>query len=279
MDHDKPAALAPEVLLYDRLVFPVPATEIEKARWEGQGWKPDEQERLLAELGDLVVSTRWDARDQLKWADEYEKLKFDVDNVVSEAKGSLAYQATRMVLAQKQYPLPPGVDGIDVIAAASSEQRLRQRTGVDLEETTTVVSNFGLRLTQCIAVPLARRDPIDTLKSTVELAGDAEFRQKRSTVFGLQNRVLSTAEPSLENMQELEQATEDLLGYICLMVTPVTFTNAFAIVGLQPGQAVGQPFRGYASRSTSLSALQFRLPAHALMRPPGSSAPTAMYHD
>jgi hypothetical protein len=98
-------------------------------------------------------------------------------------------------------------------------------------------------------------------------------------VYELQNRVLSTAEPALETVQELEQTTEELIDYICLMVKRVKFTNAFALVGVQPGYAVGRPFRGYTSRSTTLSALQFRSPVPGLPRPVGSSAPVAMYHD
>ena len=279
MDHTNLAGVAPDVLLYDRLVFPVPSIDFEKARWEREGWQPKRQEEIIGALGDLAVSTHWNEQDQLEWANLYEKLRFDAAEIVKEARQDLSYEVTRMVLAKRQYPLPLGVDGIDVIAASRSEQEFRRRFKVDLKEVSDVVSNFGLRLSQRIAIPLSERNPKHAFTSVVQLARDADFRRKRTAVYELQNRVLSAAEPALETVQELEQATEELVDYICLMVKPVRFTNAFALVGLQPGYTVGRPFRGYTSRSTTLSALQFRSPVPGLTRPVGSSAPAAMYRE
>jgi hypothetical protein len=279
VDHKDLGGVAPDVLLYDRLVFPVPGTDFEKARWEAEGWQPRKQEEMLEALDDLAVSASWNGQDQRKWAELNRALQEDVAQIVSEARQDLGYLATRMVLAAKRYPLPHGVDGVDVIAANRSEQEFRRKFEVDLEEVSSIVPNFGIRLSQRIAVPLSDRDPKDALTSSVQLARDGDFRRKRSRVYELQNQVLSTAEPALETFQELEAATEDLINYICLMVKRVRFTNAFGLVGIQPGHAVGRPFRGYKSRSTTISALQFRGQVHGLTRPAGSSAPTAMYHE
>lgn len=277
MDHNDPTGVAPDVLLYDRLVFPVPATQVERDRWEREGWHPERQEELLRALGDLAVTAGWNSQDQRKWADEFARLQYDTAEIVKEAKQNLSYQATRMVLAQKLYPVPAGVEGIDVVAADRSEQRFLQRFKVDLEEVADITSNFGLRLRQKVAVPFSKSNPEDALTRAIQLAQDADFRFKRTTVYELQKRVLSTAEPALESVQELDHETEELISYICLMVKPVKFTNAFAIVGVQPGYAVGQRFRGYTSPSTTLSGLRFRSPAPGFTPALGSSAPAAMY--
>jgi hypothetical protein len=279
MDHNDPASVAPDVLLYNKLVFPVPATPVDVARWESQGWHPDFQVKVLKALGGLAFSTGWNSQDQLKWADLYERLKHDTENIVKEATKELSYQATRMVLAQKDYPVPAGVDGIDVVAADRSEREFRQRFDVDLEEVSDITSSFGLRLRQRVAVPFSETDPMDALVRSVELARDAGFLGKRTRVYELQNLVLSTAEPALESLQELDHETEALINYISVMVKPVKFTNAFAIVGIRPGYAVGRRFAGYSSPSTTLSGLQFRSPSAGFTPRVGSSAPTAMYRE
>lgn len=42
--HTHLQALATDILLYDRLIIPTPADESEYARFEAQGWRPDEVE-------------------------------------------------------------------------------------------------------------------------------------------------------------------------------------------------------------------------------------------
>jgi hypothetical protein len=279
MDHNDPASVAPDVLLYNKLVFPVPATPVEKDRWEREGWHPERQVKLLEALGDLAVSASWNAQDQRKWAELNAALQYDITSIVNEAKQDLGYLATRMVLASKQYPVPAGVEGIDVVAADRSEREFRQRFEVDLEEVSDITSSFGLRLRQRVAVPFSKGDPMDALLRAIELAQDAGFLHKRTRVYELQNRVLSTAEPALESMQELDHETEALINYISVMVKPVKFTNAFAIVGIRPGYAVGSRFPGYTSRSTTLSGLQFRSPAPGFSPRSESSAPVAMYRE
>ena len=40
-DHCDPNAFVAEVMLYDRLVIPVPPDAEERERWEKSGWQPD----------------------------------------------------------------------------------------------------------------------------------------------------------------------------------------------------------------------------------------------
>jgi hypothetical protein len=70
-DHKKPRTLAADILLFDRLVFPVPESAHfpensgppdspgpvqwtpdpkERARWKSKGWDPDSQDKLLSLL-------------------------------------------------------------------------------------------------------------------------------------------------------------------------------------------------------------------------------------
>jgi hypothetical protein len=69
-DHLEPRAFVADLLLYDRLVVPVPA-EDDRARWE-KHWNPARQDLLLGILGDFVERIEWSAplREQfeLEWS-------------------------------------------------------------------------------------------------------------------------------------------------------------------------------------------------------------------
>jgi hypothetical protein len=277
VDHTNPTTLAPDVLLYDRLVFPFPGADFERKRWEDEGWQPEKLDQLIKMLGDLAVTTGWTAQDQLRWSDLHQRLQFDAQQIVDEARQKLSYRATRMVLAQKSYPMPGGVEGIDVVAASRSELEFLSSFEYECREVSQYVPNLGLKLSQQIAVPSPQHDSLGVLRSVVLLARDAEFRGKRNRVHELQNQLFSVATPSLEIVRELEGATEELIAFTSLMLRPVRFTKAFAVAGMQPGYAVGRPFPDYKSPFIELSALEFR--PHNPGQPPPirASGPAAMY--
>ena len=74
IDHTDPTNLAPDVLLYDRLVFPFPGADFERKRWEDEGWQPEKLDQLIKMLGDLAITTGWTAQDQLRWSDLHQRL-------------------------------------------------------------------------------------------------------------------------------------------------------------------------------------------------------------
>jgi hypothetical protein len=57
-DHTEPRAFVADLLLYDRLVIPVP-TDDDRGRWEHMGWNPDRLDRLLEVLGPLAERIVW----------------------------------------------------------------------------------------------------------------------------------------------------------------------------------------------------------------------------
>jgi hypothetical protein len=275
MDVSDPARLAPEVLLYDKLVIPVPATDKDRKRWEDEGWRPGDQEEYIKMLGSLALQKKWGDRDQALWAEEYAKLKEDATDIVNEAK-SHAYGLTRRVLAQQEYPLPLGVEGIDVVTACQSENDFLTKFG--LADASNSSADLGLKLGQKIAVPFLEYEPKSALERSVTLALDPTFCQKRTTVYDLQCQILSNPKLPLEKMQELEQRTEELISYVTRMTKKVRHGFTFGLVGVQPGYAAGRPLT-YASRSTTLSTMRFRSLNPVFTHRPGVTAPTIMYHE
>jgi hypothetical protein len=278
IDAQDPARLAPEVLLYDKLVIPVPKTADDTRRWKGEGWHPDLQERHVEDLGDLAVQAQWGNEEQLDWAQHFENLRFDLQGIIDESKNELAYQCTRVVLAQKKYPLPAGIDDIDPIAAFQSESDFR--TMFPPGSRADAVQDLTLKLSRKMAIPQMGRDPEGTLKSVILLARELEYQQKRRRVYEKQDHILSSQGPTLEDVQELGQLSEELADYVKLMLTEVAFTQTIAVAALPPGYGAGFPVPAFRTRSVSLSSGPMGPNRRMLaLRPPGSAPSKAMYHD
>ena len=122
-DHCEPNAFVAEVMLYDRLVIPVPPDDKERARWRESGWQPERLDKLLEILGDRAYVVNWDDERQKRW-----KARYDAGADIAQAVPDWAFAATRTELTQG---LPRHVTGIQVItnytAMAELERDLRLR--------------------------------------------------------------------------------------------------------------------------------------------------------
>jgi hypothetical protein len=70
-DHRRRRPFVADVLLYDRLVVPVPDGADEAGRWRSRRRDPDLQKRLLNIIGDLAVEVPWSLRLHDVWAARY----------------------------------------------------------------------------------------------------------------------------------------------------------------------------------------------------------------
>jgi hypothetical protein len=83
-DHLEPGAFLADVVMYDKLVVPVPSDEPgERERWEKQ-WEPARQERLLVALGDRVRTVPWDAARRQRWGEAYDQNRKAAGGVLRE---------------------------------------------------------------------------------------------------------------------------------------------------------------------------------------------------
>jgi len=81
-DHCVPNAFVADLVLYDRIVVPVPGDKQERRRWEKEDWQSGRQKTLLAQLGDYVKKVEWTPELREDWAkmgggDEAEDLGTD----------------------------------------------------------------------------------------------------------------------------------------------------------------------------------------------------------
>src|SRR5260370_1588495 len=92
-DHLEDRAFVADLLLYDRLVVPVPAPD-DVARWEGR-WDPERQSTLLDILGSFAERVEWSTslREQFGREGSPAYAALDIDDS--------AFGATRRILAQE----------------------------------------------------------------------------------------------------------------------------------------------------------------------------------
>ena len=93
-DHIDAAALAIDVLLYNRLIFPTPADwDIE--RWREEGWEPELQRERMALLGqDIAMPRQWNVPVMEVYADLLRGLRRDAQDIAAEGVQA-AFRMTR----------------------------------------------------------------------------------------------------------------------------------------------------------------------------------------
>jgi hypothetical protein len=115
-DHKRPRAFVADVLLYDRLVIPVPPQDDVEA-WHESGWEPAELSERLDILGtDLVRQVPWDPAHRRRFREQYaqeekaaraaerlhlaDEVEFDAENIrTAKAAGRVdSMGLTRLIL-------------------------------------------------------------------------------------------------------------------------------------------------------------------------------------
>lgn len=174
-DHCRPRAFVADVMIYDRLVIPVPPDDEERARWERQGWDPSKLERLLAILGDRAQALNWDDSRKQQW-----KTKYDAGSQIAYETGDWAFEATRTLLTEN---LPRHVTGIQAVTAFASVEELERELKV--KRAAAPIGIPGAAAAAIVAREyLIPDDPAhtdeDLLKTAVDLSSDPSYRRKRA---------------------------------------------------------------------------------------------------
>ena len=120
-DYKDPRTLIPEILLYDRLIMPIPGSNDEWPRWKEQGWDPKRLTERVLQLDNLVEQVLWGGALLDEWGVKKKAAdaKLDLQDERKEVKEALPYMLTRRVLAQgRRYVDRDGI-APEVVAAYS----------------------------------------------------------------------------------------------------------------------------------------------------------------
>lgn len=270
-DHIDAAALAANVLLYDRVVLPLMAEQPdrdERAYWEAKGWDPDLQRKRLDQLEELGVGRPWDWRRR----NEFRSRLAELDLEAQDAQ-EIGQDLTRRILAQEQVrERLPGVEHVTVIAAYNSLDLARK--DFQIEDASESFAAQAVLLARKLAVP-SLPNPEETLRLARDLSRDPAFRKKRANLFDWQQGVALQKIPPEAVVARLSALTDEYNDAVLQATKQVYWKFAFTVFGIGAGLAGGVTVG--AAAAAALSLLQFatfdRKPAVA------GNSPVAMFHD
>jgi hypothetical protein len=221
-DHRRKRPFVSDVLLYDRLVVPIPDGEDERDRWRGLHRDPDRQESLLRIMGDLAIGVPWSLKHHRQWAERYggataqatdleaavrddiaHAVEFDVSNVATARRNAPpggpqdavnpddpGYLMTRMVLAdefgsRKDRAIVAGiprVDEVETVVAYGSYKKFASERGA-LENEAASGGQPVFTFGWSFFVPAtSERTDDDLLREAVDLAHSDEVVAWRAAV-------------------------------------------------------------------------------------------------
>jgi hypothetical protein len=207
-DHLDTQAMVADLLLYDRLVFPVFSGEGERTRWRNEGWDPEEQESLIQDLGaDVAVRAIWDqyAREQ------YKELRNARQQIADEAADD--YQNTRVRLISHPV-LVPRTTEVRAVAAYRDEDEGRQDLGLTrVQPDEVALGKLAFVIGQKLLVPLidAKAKPLDRdlLLRVRDLSLNGRYRDQRQAFYQWQE---TTVDAIVRGRQNVTGAVTELKG-------------------------------------------------------------------
>jgi hypothetical protein len=275
-DHQGAATLIPEVLLYDRLIFPYPVGE-ERARWAAEGRDPDNLDKRLDLLGDLAEPVPWSLAYRGEWRAARDAIREDVADMEREERENLGYMLTRRVLAQGVRRSVSSL--VDVVAAYPSRAALEADHFLGKAEDAAAAC---VALKYEFLTPASERDPEGVLRDAVALAKDATFRERRQEFYHWQGEYLAgttglSPEQAVEAMHEMAQKYSDavksahtkFVKKTAFVVASAALSVTGALISMNPLPLVG----------TALSLVQFLTLDRKPTISAGRAAPAAMFHD
>jgi hypothetical protein len=226
-DHLQPRALAADIMLFDRLVFPVPEdahfpeqsgppniagpvewtrNPDEWKRWQDENWDPDRQNRLLELLKPVVRKISWDKTHQEKWRAEAAKL-------AAQGVPDYSLVATRTVQTRD---LPAYVTGVAAVGPVyrTVEDMVRE-LGISDASGRTQLPGGALASALGWEFLVPHDDKLtdeELLKETVAfVTGDGDFQRDRRNFLDWQQRFLRNGATDVESVQRALEEMRELL--------------------------------------------------------------------
>jgi hypothetical protein len=277
-DHKDVTALVANVLLYDRLVFPM-YTESddrdERAYWEEKGWDPDDQLSRRKQLGELAIECAWDKNRRQSYSDRYKAAV----QINAEANGEMI---TRWLLTENQeYELPQGVNHADVFVAYNSEQNALKdipRTKVSLDRLNEE-AGIGVLIAHELGIPDIDNPEI-ALKEAISLSKESEFRIKRSDLYDFQMTCLNRGMSAKAVVAELRDRNRELIEFLKKQKIPLRKKAGFMLAQTLVSAIAGAFMNPFAALGGVISVWEFAASnAQPDIQLPNRLAPVAVFHD
>ncbi len=192
-DHQRPGAFVAEVLLYDKILIPVPPTvedglsadeaASEWDRWS-KAWSPDRQQRILEILGDRAEPIPWTADRQTEWQKNMNEQFSDARRngyfVTGTVLQRFAPAMARSVVTVSQY---------HSVAELNKGAKIRRVQPQDKLPGSSLMAVLGYEL--LLPDEPEEDDDFSMLREAVQVAVAPTFRAKRRSLYDWQQDFLT----------------------------------------------------------------------------------------
>lgn len=201
-DHVQPWAFVGEVLMYDRLVLPVPPADEprEWGRWRDERWNPDRQQRMLEVLGELAVPVEWTAERRARWGNEYAASRLALSGQLA-AEIHLPYRMTGAVLLDD---LPAMARGVVATAPFTSIPEAERALGILRLPSGTLLPEGVLSAvlaTEFLVPDDPGRSELALLEDAVSVARSVDYRDARRSLYAFQRQFVRDGATYLHSMR------------------------------------------------------------------------------
>jgi hypothetical protein len=239
-DHCRERAFVADVMLYDRLVIPVPPDTL--AEDDKKLWSPyqvDRQLELLAVLGDRARPIQWDQYHRQTW-----KNKFDAAKAAAAETSPDAFRMTRMQLISD---VPDTVTAVESVSAYQSYEEIKD--GLKIAETDNGIQLQPGAVTavlgrEFLVVDEPELSDMEALKEAVALSSDRTYRRKRADYWRWQREFLNyetfAAEKAVKAaVEEMRDLIEEQNSAIRMQKIRTTARYAFLVGTVSLGLMTG----------------------------------------
>jgi hypothetical protein len=251
-DHIDLRHLIPDVLSFDKLVFPYPRDDDEWQRWESRGWRPDLLAARLTQLGDLAHIYFWGKDEDDSFSTHLATARTKYAGAIPfgiATKGKdaihweIAQQGTRISLEMmakwqfgEEYWLLPRYGSLAAIQA----ERSFKVPAADLDsrrERLSVLVGHELELP-------ADENPVEAYEKAIALAGRASFQKARRDLNTQQELTVMQEQTGRQDAQAIADLVSDFNAQVRTETKSTRKQWMFTVIkGLKKGvEFVEKPF-------------------------------------
>ena len=220
--HRDLGSLAADVLLYDRIILPVPENDAEYDRWVLAKWAPDKLAPLVVQAAGHIIAVPWTAQLQQEWKTRWDAMKA-LNKEVSYGLTGVIYASYPPAWQEISASLLPGeqpgrkpslMAGFQSPAEAQAELGLgtvglaKKETEPGVREVDRVVALNVRRMVYEPDIP----DPEERFLAAVSLAEKDRFQKARRNLFDWEDALYTDGwapEEVEKELPRLEEAYRD----------------------------------------------------------------------
>ncbi len=220
--HRDLGSLAADILLYDRIILPVPENDEEYDRWVLADWAPDKLAPLVVQAAGHIIAVPWTAQLQQEWKTRWDAMKA-LDEEVSYGMTGVIYASYPPAWQEISASLQPGEQPgrkPSLMAGFQSPAEARAELGLGSAEVARKETEPGGRGVDRVVALNVRRmvyepdisDPEERFFAAVSLAENTRFNEARRNLFDWEDALYAdgwTPEEVEKELPGLEEAYRD----------------------------------------------------------------------